>query len=250
MTDRATWLRAQPFTLVLSAGFFGFFAHAGVLKALEERGIAPRRVVGSSAGAIAGGLWAAGLTSDDLARELAALRREHFWDPGLPLGGVLRGEKFLALLRELLGPTGVAQVEHAPRAFAAVAHDVLAHRTRILDRGPLAEAIRASAALPGLFRPIRVEGRLLVDAGVLDRAGMAALAPGERAMVHYLPHQSPWSRLRRRQRAAVASTPERAVLYVPNQAPLHPYDLRPGMGLVQQLRDATHAWLDGAAVHP
>ena len=58
-TDRQThadWLREQPFTLALSAGFFGFFAHAGVLRALEEQELRPARVVGASAGALSGGL--------------------------------------------------------------------------------------------------------------------------------------------------------------------------------------------------
>ena len=83
------WLASQPFTLALSAGFFGFFAHTGVLQALEEAGLRPRRIVGVSAGALAGGLWASGLSAAELAEELVRLRRVDFWDPGLPLGGLL-----------------------------------------------------------------------------------------------------------------------------------------------------------------
>ena len=64
--SRADALRDQPFTLVLSAGFFGFFAHTGVLASLEEVGLVPERIVGARAGALAGGLWAAGLSAAEL----------------------------------------------------------------------------------------------------------------------------------------------------------------------------------------
>ena len=60
---RADELREKPFTLVLSAGFFGFFAHTGFLQTLEELELVPDRVVGASAGALAGGLWSAGLSA-------------------------------------------------------------------------------------------------------------------------------------------------------------------------------------------
>src|SRR5690606_38887683 len=106
----AAWLAAAPFTLALSAGFFGFFAHTGVLQALEEAGLSPRRIVGVSAGALAGGLWASGLSAAELAEELLRLRRDDFWDPGLPLGGFLKGGKFAAKLRSLLDARGVSQV--------------------------------------------------------------------------------------------------------------------------------------------
>src|SRR5690606_10394272 len=86
---RAQWLADEPFTLALGAGFFGFFAQTGLLAALEDEGLRPARVVGVSAGALAGGLWASGLSAADLEAELCSLRREDFWDPGLPLFGLL-----------------------------------------------------------------------------------------------------------------------------------------------------------------
>ena len=99
---RAQWLAREPFTLMLGAGFFGFFSHTGFLQALEAAGLRPRRVVGCSAGALAGGLWSSGLSGDELARELLSLRREEFWDPGLPLGGLLKGRKFNRKLQQVL----------------------------------------------------------------------------------------------------------------------------------------------------
>ncbi|MCA9636687.1 MAG: patatin-like phospholipase family protein, partial [Myxococcales bacterium] len=109
MITHREWLGERPFTLVLSAGFFGFFAHTGVLTALEAAGLRPRRVVGISAGALAGGLWSAGLDVSEITDELVGLRRGDFWDPGLPLGGLLRGDKFAAKLASLIGERTFAE---------------------------------------------------------------------------------------------------------------------------------------------
>ncbi|MCA9643918.1 MAG: patatin-like phospholipase family protein, partial [Myxococcales bacterium] len=65
----------------MSSGFFGFFAHAGVLRALERAELTPRAVSGSSAGALVTGLWAAGLGAEAIEDELMRLERDHFWDP-------------------------------------------------------------------------------------------------------------------------------------------------------------------------
>ena len=74
-------LREAPFSLAMSSGFFGFFAHCGFLTVLEDEGLLPRRVTGSSAGALVGALWAAGLDASVLEDELRRLRRADFWDP-------------------------------------------------------------------------------------------------------------------------------------------------------------------------
>ncbi len=170
------WLREAPFTLALSAGFFGFFAHAGVVSALEEEGILPARICGSSAGALVGGLWAAGLPASAIREELVALRREHFWDPRPGLG-LLRGALFRSRLEALLP---VRTFDECPRPLGVSAYDVLARRTVVLRGGPLAPALHASCAAPILFQPGRVGGRLYLDGGVLDRHGLAAAGPGER----------------------------------------------------------------------
>src|SRR5688572_12161512 len=85
----------------MSAGFFGFFAHTGMLAALEAAGLRPKRVTGASAGALVGGLWAAGLDTRSISEELLRLRREDFWDPAPGLG-LLKGELFRARLESLL----------------------------------------------------------------------------------------------------------------------------------------------------
>jgi NTE family protein len=184
------WLREAPFTLTLSSGFFGFFAHAGAVLALEEAGLRPARITGSSAGALVGGLWGAGVPARRIREELLALRREHFWDPR-PGFGLLRGALFRARLEAILP---VRSFEDCPTPVAVSAFDVLARRTAVLDRGPLAPAMHASCAAPVLFQPVRVGSRLLVDGGVQDRHGLAPVQPGERVLHHHLTSRSPWRR--------------------------------------------------------
>ena len=169
------WLAEAPFTLGLSSGFFGFFAHTGVVSVLEAEGLRPARVVGSSAGALVGGLWAAGTPAARLREELLALRREHFWDPWPGLG-LLRGRMFRARLDGMLP---VRTFEQCATPLAVSAFDVLGLRTAVLDAGPLAPAIHASCAAPLLFQPVRIGARLYSDGGVLDRHGLAGAGSGE-----------------------------------------------------------------------
>ncbi len=184
------WLASAPFTLAMSSGFFGFFAHAGVLSVLEEEGLLPARVCGSSAGALVGGLWAAGLPAERIREELRALRREHFWDPRPGLG-VLRGGRFRARL-DSLAPVRTFEDCRVPLAVSAF--DLGARRTEVLRAGELAPAIHASCAFPVLFQPVRIGGRLFLDGGVGDRPGMAGAGAEERVLYHHLTSRSPWRR--------------------------------------------------------
>ena len=184
------WLAEGPFTLGLSSGFFGFYAHAGVVAALEDEGLWPARLCGSSAGALVGGLTAAGVPAGRLCRELLALRRQDFWDPAPGLG-LLRGARFRALLAGLLP---VATFEACPRPLAVSAFDLVRRRTAVLDAGPLAPAIYASCAAPFLFQPIRIGGQLLLDGGVRDRPGLGGRGPPGRLLHHHLTSRSPWRR--------------------------------------------------------
>ncbi len=184
------WLSAGPYTLAMSSGFFGFFAHAGFLSVLEEEQLLPARICGSSAGALVGGLWAAGLPSDGIRDELLGLRREHFWDVRLGLG-LLRGAKFRERI-EALAPAKTFEACRVP--FAASVFDIRALRTVVLRSGPLAPAIHASCAAPVLFQPVRIGGRDYLDGGLLDRPGLAGAGQGERILYHHLTSRSPWRR--------------------------------------------------------
>jgi NTE family protein len=190
MQTLGDWLAEQPFTLAMSSGFFGFFAHTGMLEALVEAGVRPRRVVGASAGALVAAPYAVGVAPSELARELLSLRREDFWDPGLGFG-FLRGRMFRTRLRNILGD---ARIEEAAVPLGIVVHDVLAHRAVPRRTGLIAEVVCASCAVPGLFQPVWIDGRPHLDGGILDRPALTALDPDERTLHHHLASKSPWRR--------------------------------------------------------
>jgi len=189
-TPLRQWLSEAPFTLAMSSGFFGFFAHAGVVAALEEEGLRPARLCGSSAGALVAGLWGAGVPAQMLRDELLALRREHFWDPGIG-PGLLRGTLFRERLERILP---VRAFEDAPSAIAVSVFDLFSRKTVVVRSGPLAQALQASCAVPFLFHPVWLSGRPCADGGVRDRHGLAGASRGERILYHHLSSVSPWRR--------------------------------------------------------
>jgi NTE family protein len=236
------WLAEGPFTLGLSSGFFGFFAHAGVLAVLEGERLPPARIVGSSAGALAGALWAAGVPAARLREELLALRREHFWDPSPGLG-LLRGRLFRARLEAMLP---VSTFEECPIPLALSAFDVLAVRTAVLAAGPLAPAIHASCAAPVLFQPVRIGRRLYSDGGVLDRHGLAAARGDARVLYHHLTSRSPW----RRRASPALRVPERPGLRAVALAGLPrlgPFRLERGGEAFERAAEGMRAALDAEA---
>jgi NTE family protein len=199
----ADWLAEAPFGLAMSSGFFSFFAHTGMLQALTERGLQPSCVGGSSAGALVAGAFAAGVTPAALAEVLLALERRDFWDPAPGLG-LLAGRKFDALLRRVLPVTSFAA---CARPAAVSVFDISSQTTRVVRSGDLATAIRASCAVPGLFQPVRVDGRPSWDGGILDRPGLHGMPPG-RTLFHHIASRSPW----RRRGSAALALPRRAEL--------------------------------------
>jgi NTE family protein len=227
------WLTEQPFTLGLSSGFFGFYAHCGVAGALEEAGLMPGRLCGSSAGALIAGLWAAGMPARDIAAELLRVRREDFWDPA-PGAGLLRGERFGARLRELLP---VSRFEDCRVPVAVSVFDVRGLRTRVVDRGELAPAVQASCTFPLLFQPHRIGGRPYLDGGVLDRPGLTAVGPSERLLYHHLASRSPWRR-RNSPALQIPTRPQTATLVVNALPRLGPFRLERGPVAIERGREA------------
>jgi len=227
-------LRAEPFELILSSGFFGFFAHAGVVAALEEAGLAPVLVGGSSAGALVGGLWGAGVSAAAIRDRLFALERADFWDPdplfGIGRGrgfGLLRGDRFEQLLAGALDAVGVRRFADCRTRVRLVAFDVAARRTVTLADGELVPAIRASCSVPGMFQPAVIDNRRLLDGGIADRAGIAAASEGARVLYHHLPTHSPWRRFTPSQNRV----PARArlhLLHEPTLPRLSPFHLHRG----------------------
>ena len=227
------WLGEEPFTLAMSSGFFGFFAHGGVLAVLEEEGLLPARVCGSSAGALVGGLWAAGVSARHICDELLALRRPHFWDvrPGL---GLLRGALFRSRLEALVeGRT----FEECRVPLAVSVFDLGALRTAVLRSGELATALHASCALPILFQPVRIGRRFYLDGGILDRPGLAGVAPGERLLYHHLPSRSPWRR-RNSPALRLPTRPETQIVSVEGLPRPNPFRLERGAEAMRRAAEA------------
>lgn len=230
-------LAAAPFTLAMSSGFFGFFAHAGMLRALEQAGLAPSRVGGASAGALVAGLWASGRSAEELGIELACLRREDFWDPGLG-AGLLRGRLFRRKLEETLA---VREFEQCRVPCFASVYDVVGRRVHVEESGALAPALVASCAVPGLFHPVVDRRRVLVDGGVADRPGLSGVLPGERTLFHHLASKSPWrgdESMRVPRRRGMVS------LVIHRLPRLGPFRLADGPAAFERARDAAARALD------
>ncbi len=237
-TTLGEWLSRAPFGLGMSSGFFSFYAHTGMLTALTSRGLTPTHVAGSSAGAMVGGAWAAGASLDELAEFLLGMKREDFWDPGLG-AGLLSGRKFDALLRKVLP---VDRIEQCRVPMQISVFDILARKTRVLEKGDLATAIRASCAVPAMFQPVWIDRRPHWDGGILDRPGIAGVPPG-RLLFHHISAHAPWSRAN----APVLAIPKRAdmVTLVLDDLPrANPFRLEAGREALRVARAATERALD------
>ena len=165
-------MKGKTLSLVLGSGGARGLAHIGVIEALEGRGYEIRAISGSSMGAVIGGIYAAG-ELDTYVRWVSALSRAdvvRLLDPTLSRSGLVKGERIINVLRELIDERNI---ETLPIAFTAVATDVVQQREVWLRSGPLFDAIRASIAIPTLFTPYRINGRLLLDGGLLNPVPVA-----------------------------------------------------------------------------
>ena len=161
--------------LCLGSGGARGYAHIGVINELRDRGYEIVGIAGSSMGALVGGLQAAGKL-DDYAEWASSLTQRavlRLLDPSITAAGVLRAEKILDAVREILGDVAI---EDLPIPYTAVTTDLIAGKSVWLQRGPVDDAIRASIAIPGVISPHVLDGRLLADGGILDPLPMAPIA--------------------------------------------------------------------------
>ena len=161
--------------LALGSGGARGYAHIGVIHELQDRGYHIVGIAGSSMGALVGGLQAAERLDEfaDWASSLTQRSILRLLDPSITAAGVLRAEKILDAVRDILG---AATIEELPIPYTAVCTDLLAGKSVWLQRGPVDEAIRASIAIPGVIAPHVIDGRLLADGGILDPLPMAPIA--------------------------------------------------------------------------
>lgn len=158
--------RSPKLGLALGSGSARGWAHIGVLRALEEAGIRPDVVCGSSIGALVGAAYAAGELQRFSAWVESLGMREVFGFMDFNLGGgMLKGEKLIRFWQRNFADFAI---EKSPTPFGAVATDLHSGAEVWLRQGSIADAVRASIALPGLFTPVRREGRLLIDGGLVN----------------------------------------------------------------------------------
>ncbi|WP_290587242.1 patatin-like phospholipase family protein [Alicyclobacillus sp.] len=156
--------------LALGSGGAKGYAHIGVLRALEEHGVPIDVVTGSSMGSLVGALYVTGMRPAFMRRLAASLHMRHWLDLVVPKVGLVAGEKVHDMLLLL---TRQATFEDVPKPFACVATDLLHRREVVLKTGRIADAVRASISIPGVFVPVVTEDGVLVDGGVLDRVPVA-----------------------------------------------------------------------------
>lgn len=169
--------------ITLGASFLGYATHAGFLAGLHERGVRPVAVAGSSAGAIAAGLFAAGLSQERIKAEvlrhalrLSFVRRTRWlWHQLSRLGfsrqpSVFHSEGAVQHLESIVGNRRIEDL-HSPRLTIAMT-DLTHHQAHFAQRGPLARAMAVSCCVPVMFSPIEFEGRLYHDGGVVHELPM------------------------------------------------------------------------------
>jgi NTE family protein len=160
-------MTATTVSLVLGSGGARGYAHIGVIEELVAQGFDIRSVAGSSMGALVGGVYAAGKLDAyrDWVKPLQRFDVLRLLDLTFSGGGLIKGDRIVEKLRELIGEI---RIEDLPISYTAVAVDLLAQREVWFSRGSLFDAIRASIAIPTVLRPHHYEGRTLVDGGLLN----------------------------------------------------------------------------------
>jgi NTE family protein len=175
--------RAPTVGLALGGGGAKGLAHIPMLETLDARGVVPHVVAGCSIGAIIGALYASGMSgrairaqveqffvdSKDAHKKLFALPKSIRWldfiDPSLAGGGLLSSDDFIRFLGEIMPARHFSDLKIP---FRVVAADLATGAQVVLESGELLPAIQASMAVPGVFPPVHLDGRLLVDGGVAD----------------------------------------------------------------------------------
>jgi NTE family protein len=166
-------IRRPVIGLALGGGAARGFAHIGILRTLLAHGIVPNVVVGTSIGAVVGGAYAAGHldTLEKWARSLQPRNILGYLDIRLNGSGLIGGEKLAAQLEAALGQT---LIEELPLKFATVATEVRTGHEIWLTHGRVVDAMRASYALPGIFAPILIGDRWLVDGALVNPVPVSA----------------------------------------------------------------------------
>ena len=160
-------MRLPRIGLALGGGVARGWAHIGVLRALDRAGIRPDIVCGTSIGALVGGIHLAGKLDvlETWARSLTKLKIITYLDFQVAGGGMIGGNRLIGVMREHLGKLAI---EDLPVPYTCVATDLVTGHEVWLSRGNLVDALRASISLPGVFSPVELDERWLIDGALVN----------------------------------------------------------------------------------
>ncbi|WEZ09791.1 patatin-like phospholipase family protein [Priestia flexa] len=159
-------MKSPTIGLALGSGGARGFAHLGVIKVLVENNILIHYLAGSSMGALVAAMYASGTEMSQLYKMALTFKRKYYLDFTIPKMGFIAGNRIKSLVKAL---TKNKKIEDLNIPVAIVATDLKAGEKVIFKTGSVAQAVRASISIPGIFAPENVNGRLLVDGGVIDR---------------------------------------------------------------------------------
>jgi NTE family protein len=181
--------------LALGSGGARGWCHIGVLRGLEQLGVRPDVVAGTSMGALVGAAWAGERLDalEDWVRALTPARFVRLMDVSLRSGGLVEARQIAAMLEEIgLAP----RIEDLAHPFTAIATDMGTGREIWLDHGPTFSAVRASAGIPGVMSPVEIDGRWLLDGGLTNPVPVsAARAMGAEVIIAVNPNAKPRGRI-------------------------------------------------------
>lgn len=212
---RQTQASGPELVVVLGSGGARGLSHIPVLEALDELGLRPALIAGSSMGAIVGAAYAAGLSGRELRAHVEASFRDRarviarllearigkiadLWRGGLGNPVLIDGERLL----DLFWPQAVPdRFDELDIPFLCVATDYHLHDEVVIGSGPLTPAVAASLAIPGLVRPVTIGGRVLIDGGAINPCPMIACSAPAASCSRSIPAP--------RRRSATAACPNR-----------------------------------------
>lgn len=151
--------------LVLGGGAIRGFAHIGVIKVLQAEGIVPDMVIGTSAGSVAGALYASGMSGFDMQQVASSLDKATMTDWSVFGKGMLKGEALQDFVNKLVGNK---TIENLKIPFACVATRLDTGEAVLFQRGNVGMAVRASSSVPGVFQPVLINGVEYVDGGLVS----------------------------------------------------------------------------------
>ncbi|MES1979103.1 MAG: patatin-like phospholipase family protein, partial [Pseudomonadota bacterium] len=159
--------RVPKIGLALGGGAARGFAHVGVIAVLEEAGLKPQLVVGTSAGSLVAALYASGKTSAQLQQTALNMEEVAITDWMLPIlgRGMFRGDALARYVNDLVASK---PIEGMPMPLGIVATDLNSGQAVLFQRGDTGTAVRASSAVPAVFVPVKINGREYVDGGLVS----------------------------------------------------------------------------------